>query len=285
MGKSDALSHCSDHGSRSSDNSNMILLHPELFAVCALKGLTLVGEECGIVGDIREAFSKEVVEDKVAVAVRKLWESGGKSLVSSEWAETNGLLMFRGKIYVPDVKHLWQQIVGQHHDTWITGHPGCWKTLKLVTCNYWWPHMSCYIGEYTKTCDLCLQTNVQRQPPIGEPHPLQVPEVHWDTLSVDFIVELPEAHSFDAVMNVINSVLKCTHFIPTNTTITSAGATCLFLHHVWKLHGLPWVVVLDRGVQFVREFTRELYRFLGICIAASTASHLQMDGQTECVNQ
>ena len=72
MGKSDALSHHSDHSLGSGDNSNMILLHPELFTVCALEGLTLVGEECRIVGDIREAFGKEVVEDEVAVAVRKL---------------------------------------------------------------------------------------------------------------------------------------------------------------------------------------------------------------------
>ena len=84
----------------------MILLFPELFAVHTLEGLTLVGEECGIVGKIREAFGKEVVEDEVAVAMRKLQESGGKSLVSSEWVKNNGLLMFRGKIYVPDVKDL-----------------------------------------------------------------------------------------------------------------------------------------------------------------------------------
>ena len=72
MGKSDALSHHLDHGSGSSDNSNMILLCLELFMVCALEGLTLVGEECGIVGKIRKAFGKVVVEDVVAVAVRKL---------------------------------------------------------------------------------------------------------------------------------------------------------------------------------------------------------------------
>ena len=34
-----------------------------------------------------------------------------------------------------------------------------------------------------------------------------------------------------------------------------------------------------------RKFTRELYRLLGIRIAASTAYHPQTDGQTECVNQ
>ena len=67
-----------------------------------------MGEEQGIVQEIREAFGEEVVKDEVAVAVRKLRESGGKSLVSSEWAENDGLLMFRGKIYVPDVKDLQQ---------------------------------------------------------------------------------------------------------------------------------------------------------------------------------
>ena len=72
MGKSDALSHRLDHGLGSGDNSNMILLRPELFAVRALEGLTLVGEEHEIVHKIREAFGEEVVEDEVAVAVRKL---------------------------------------------------------------------------------------------------------------------------------------------------------------------------------------------------------------------
>ena len=155
MGKSDALSHHSEHGLGSSNNRNLVLLHPELFVVHTLEGLTLVGEECEIVCEIRKAFGEEVVEDEVAVAVRKLQESGGKSLVFSEWAETDGLLMFRCT-YVPDVQDLWWQIVAQHHDTQIAGHPGHWKTLELVTRSYWWPHMSHYIGEYTKTCDLCL---------------------------------------------------------------------------------------------------------------------------------
>ena len=131
--------------------------------------------------------------------------------------------------------------------TQIARHPGHWKTLELMTHNYWWPHMSHYIGEYTKTCNSCLQTKVQRQPPIGKLHPLQIPEARWDTLSVDFIMELPEAHGFNAVMNVVDSVSKHAHFIPTNTTITTAGAAHLFLHHVWKLHGIPQVAVWTGG--------------------------------------
>ena len=102
---------------------------------------------------------------------------------------------------------------------------------------------------------------------------------------MDFFVELPDSHGYDAVMNVVDSVGKQAHFIPTNTTITALGAARLFLNNVWKLHGLPCSIVSDRGLQFVVEFTRELYRLLGIMLSMTTAYHPQADGQTECINQ
>jgi hypothetical protein len=120
---------------------------------------------------------------------------------------------------------------------------------------------------------------------MGELVPLPIPEFRWDTISVDFIIELPEPHGYDAIMNVMDSVSKVSHFIPTHTTITALGAACLFLVHGWKLHGLPKQVISDRGPQFVAELTRELYHMLGIKLAATTAYHPQGDGQTECVNQ
>ena len=120
---------------------------------------------------------------------------------------------------------------------------------------------------------------------MGELQPLPIPEARWDTVSVDFIVELLEALGFDAVMNVVDSVSKRAHFAPTNTTITALGTTQLYLAHIWKLHGLPRQVVSDWGPQFVAEFTWELYRLLGIKLAATTAYHPQADRQTERVNQ
>jgi transposase InsO family protein len=102
---------------------------------------------------------------------------------------------------------------------------------------------------------------------------------------VDFIVKLLDAHGYDAVMNVVDSVGKRAHFIPTNTTITALGATRLFLHNVWRLHRLPRRIVSDQGLKFVAEFTRELYRLLGITLSTTTAYHPQADRQTERVNQ
>ena len=104
-------------------------------------------------------------------------------------------------------------------------------------------------------------------------------------LSVDFVVKLLEFSGHDAVMTVMDSVSKRIHFVLTHTTVIAEGAARLFLHYVWKLHGLPKRVVSDRRPQFVASFTKKLYRLLGIQLFSSTAWDPQTDGQTECVNQ
>jgi hypothetical protein len=145
--------------------------------------------------------------------------------------------------------------------------------------------MSCYIGLYVKTCDLCTRTKLQHCRPHGELYPMETPEERWDMITVDFVVELPDAHGYDAIMNVVNSIGKRAHFMPTHTTVNAEGAAQLYLKEVWKLHGLPHLVQSDCGPQFVADCTHELYRLLGIKLATSTAYHPQTDGQTEHVNQ
>jgi hypothetical protein len=103
-----------------------------------------------------------------------------------------------------------------------------------------------YIGQYTATCDLCLQTKIQRQLPTGHLEPLPTPETRWHTVSVDFIVELPESDSYDAVMVVVDSLTKRSHFLPVNTTITAVGSARQFWDNVWKHHGLLTRVISDR---------------------------------------
>jgi len=99
-------------------------------------------------------------------------------------------------------------VVSLCHDTKVAGHPGRWKTLELVSRNYWWPQMSRYIGQYVSTCNLCLRTKPTRQALVGELHPLRILDSRWDTLSVDFVVELPSSSGHDAVMTVVDSVSK-----------------------------------------------------------------------------
>ncbi len=99
--------------------------------------------------------------------------------------------------------------------------------------------MSCYVGQYSSKCNLCLRTKVQHRLSVGELQPLPIPEEHWDTISIDFIAELPDSGGYDTIMIVVDSVGKRAHFVEAVTTVMAAGSANLYLQHIWKLHGLP----------------------------------------------
>jgi hypothetical protein len=139
MGKPDALFRWADHGSRQRDNNNLTLLAPELFWIHVLAGARLEGNECNILQEVRHSLKDDVQEESVVKAARELRKDKGRGTIkSAEWSESNGLLMFHSKIYVPKDRELRHHIIEQHHDTCIAGHAGHFKTLELISNNYWW---------------------------------------------------------------------------------------------------------------------------------------------------
>jgi hypothetical protein len=105
--------------------------------------------------------------------------------------------------------------------------------------------MSRYIRIYIKICNLCNQTKLHHHPPYRELHPAETPADQWDIISVDFIVKLPQAHGYDVIMVVIDSVTKDMHFTSTHTNINVEEVVRLYLKEVWKHHGLPRAVLSD----------------------------------------
>ena len=73
-------------------------------------------------------------DESVMRALKEL--SLGVSIWGDEWEERNGLVLFRGKVYILLDAQLQHDIVEAHHDTPVAGHSGQWKMTKLVAHNY-----------------------------------------------------------------------------------------------------------------------------------------------------
>jgi len=282
--KPDALSRRADHGKGENDNNNVILLKPEKLHIQALRQghILLEGSEKTLLQKIRK--SKDL-DERVVKAVSMLRQAGVKDVIGEDWSEEQGLILFRGKVYVPKDKEIRRQIVKLHHDSTLTGHPGRWKTLELVSRNYWWPNISRYVASYVKSCDRCNRTKTFPNKPVGKLTPNAIPSAPWDVLTVDLITGLPLSQGYNAIIVMVDRFTKMVHVAPCHDTVTSEGVARLFRDNIWKHHGLPLQVISDRGPQFVSGFMRELNKLLGIKITPSTAYHPQTDGQTERVNQ
>ena len=113
----------------------------------------------------------------------------------------------------------------------------------------------------------------------------KVPEKLQTHLIVDFITKLLLVAGKDVILVVCNTLSKMTHFVATAEEMTTEGLVRLFRNNVWKLHRLPESMVLDKGLQFAVELTKELNKMLGIEIKLLTPLYPQTNGQTKRINQ
>lgn len=85
-------------------------------------------------------------------------------------------------------------------------------------------------------------------------------------------------------MVVVDRLSKERHFIPCTFTPNALNTAKLFINYVWKLHGLPWSIVSDRGPQFAAELWSAICECLGIRATLSSSYHPETDGETENAN-
>lgn len=98
--KPDALSRRPDHKKGENDNENITLLKPSYFKIQALKQghVHISGSEGDLLKSIREAKD---LDEQVVKAVEELKQSPSKKIDGQEWSMEQGLVLFRGKVYVP----------------------------------------------------------------------------------------------------------------------------------------------------------------------------------------
>jgi len=191
----------------------------------------------------------------------------------------------KGKIYMPKNEELRAEVIWLHHNVLAAGHGGRWKTVELVTRNYWWPGVTRDVGKYMEGYNLCQRMKNKTEEPARKLKLSEVPKKTWTHLTMNFITKLPVVAGKDVILVVCDWLSKMTHFVAMTEGISAEGLARLLWNNVWKLHGLPESIVSDRGPQFVAELTKELNRMLGIKTKLSTVFHPQTDGQTERMNQ
>jgi hypothetical protein len=86
-------------------------------------------------------------------------------------------------------------------------------------------------------------------------------------------------------MAVMDKLSKSAHFIPVKSTFKAINIAKIFMKEIFRLHGIPKMVILDRDLKFTSAFWKELFAWINTNLNFSTSYHPQMDGQTKRTNQ
>src|SRR4029077_14265056 len=136
------------------------------------------------------------------------------------------------KIYVPP--GIRDRILYERHDSLLAGHPGRAKTISLISRDYGWLGLTKDIRHYVQSCDVCQRTRTAHHAPYGKLVPLEIPGRNWESISMDFIMDLPLSHSYDTILVVVDRLTKQAHFIPTHKSLDAPGLAQLFIANVFK---------------------------------------------------
>ena len=81
-------------------------------------------------------------------------------------------------------------IIREKHCSGLRGHFGIEKTIDMVKRSYYWPKMNNEVKKFIKTCTICQQAkDVSTNQ--GLYQPLPIPTRPWESISMDFVMELP----------------------------------------------------------------------------------------------
>jgi hypothetical protein len=107
------------------------------------------------------------------------------------------------------------------------------------------------IAKYVSECDTCQRVKASHLKVTGTLQPLPMPSRKWEDISMDFIVGLPNAsQKHNSIWVIVDRLTKMAHFIPVHTAYTAKKYAEIYLDCIVYLHGVPKMIISDRGAQF-----------------------------------
>lgn len=141
------------------------------------------------------------------------------------------------------------------------------------------------ITRFCFSCDVCQKTKPRNFTCYGHLTPNPIPSRPYQSISMDFIVNLPWSNGFNAIHVVVDRLTKHASFTPTTTGLNAEGFADLFMRRIVCRFGLPDSIITDRDPRWTSEFWLGIAKFLNTRMSLSSSHHPQHNGQTEIVNK
>jgi len=184
--------------------------------------------------------------------------------------------------YVPT--SLTTQVISLVHDDKLTGHQGINRTYERIREAAWWPAMLDDIARYISACELCQKNKIAGR--LSVPiQPMSLPSAPWMQVSIDTVGPLHTTRQGNRY--IICMVDYFTRYCEAQAVDEQTSQTVIqaVYKNIICRHGVPQILISDRGSPYVSHVAEQMFNRLGIKRHYSTAFHPQANGAVERFNR
>jgi hypothetical protein len=202
-----------------------------------------------------------------------------------EWAKgsrieaKDGYFWRLNRLCIPRNSELRLRLITELHISSSASHRGVASTLAKALDRFLCKRLRQDVKYFCERCVVCRRAKI-RPHMAATLYPLPVPPKPWHTFGLDYLTHLPESKGFNCVLIVVDHLTRMAHFLPCIETVVAEETRTLFLQGIYRLHGLPRVLISDRDPKFVKGFWQTLWRRLATRLNMSSNRHPKTDGLT-----
>ena len=161
------------------------------------------------------------------------------------WAiHTDGSLRYRGRIVIPQLENLREEILKEFHCSHFYVHPSGMKQQ---------------VRDFFRQCLTCQQVKVEHLRPTRLLQSLKVAKWKLEHVTMDFVTHFPRTlGGYDAMWVIVDQLTKSTHFLVVRMTFTLEEFCRLYIREIIRLHGVPVSIASNLDPRFIARFLGEL---------------------------
>ena len=84
--------------------------------------------------------------------------------------------------------------------------------------------------------------------------PLEIPSRKWAHVTTDLVTDLLKSNGFTAIIVFVDKLSKMVHLVGCKKEVIAIEYAQIFVDNVFRLHGLPKVIISDRDPHFAGKF-------------------------------
>ena len=112
-----------------------------------------------------------------------------------------------------------------------------------------------YFAEYMANCPNCQQVKIENLKPGGLTQIIEVLNLKWEDINMDFVVVLSRTRrQHDSIWVILDKLTKSANFIPVKSSYKTEDYARLYIDEIVRCHRIPLSIISDRGSYFTSYF-------------------------------